>query len=832
MVVTPWIESLRRVCASTFDIKRRPRRRRATMSCRVERLEHRELLAAGALDLGFDGDGKVLTNFSFQSSDSARATVVQPDGKIVVAGDSNGKFALARYDSNGSLDASFGSGGIVTTTIGSGFAEAHALALQPDGKIVVAGNASNGSNQDFAVARYTSAGVLDTGSFGGAAGFVMLTGPIQNGYDTALGVAVQADGKIIVVGHFNNQLTGAASFRVIQYDSAGMLVPGFGTNGIASGGSGVARSVVIQPDGKLLVAGQDESGSPINFMVQRFNPTNGTLDTTFGTSGKTITPVGSGASGANALALYADGRIVAAGYAASNVSPFPRDFALVQYSSTGTVTTGLDGDGIVTTAMGSSGNDEAFGVIVQPNDKIVASGVAFNGTTSVFALARYTTAGTLDPTFAGTGKVLSDIAGSATGAALQTNAKLVVTGPSGSDFSVARYDLKNPPVVTLPTTDARIFFTSRDPILVDAAATVSDDFLTAFNLGTLTVTTTIAGGPPGGADRLAIQTTGLITVSGSNVTHGGVTIATFTGGITDSSPLVVTLNSQATVARVQDLVRAITYGNTNADPTPVARTVTFLLADNFGLSTPTAANVEVGDVDILYRAYHKNENYHFFTVSRGEFLNLFTFVNPDGTHVYRDEMHAGFSILTNPVTGASPLYRLRSPSPVRHYYTMDAAERDYNVLNLGYTYEGITGYMFALPAGESDPPPPNGSGNIVGPISGTIKIFHLYFNMPGDQQNGARLFTRADELRAIREPQTENNTSTDINIAPELKMMEKINIVDTRSSPVDYRYNNWKRHKSLGYAFRRLRVDYDPADLTMPRNYGDEIGEAIVDDLS
>src|SRR5439155_23998307 len=106
----------------------------------------------GSLDSSFDADGKVLTTFGADTS-SANAIAIQPDQKILAAGGANGDFALARYNANGSLDASFGTSGKVTTSIGAGRDNAHALALQKDGKIVVVGERFNGADDDFAVAR-------------------------------------------------------------------------------------------------------------------------------------------------------------------------------------------------------------------------------------------------------------------------------------------------------------------------------------------------------------------------------------------------------------------------------------------------------------------------------------------------------------------------------------------------------------------------------------------------------------------------------------------------------------------------------------------------------
>jgi len=157
------------------------------------------LAADGDLDTSFDSDGKVTTNFG--GSDAAYAVAVQPDGKIVVGGyphnGSNYDFGVARYNSNGSLDTTFHSDGIVTTPIGSGNDLGYGIAIQSDGKIVVAGLSHNGSNYDFAVVRYNTDGTLDTTFHSDG----IVTTPIGSGDDGGCGIAIQSDGKIVVAGY-------------------------------------------------------------------------------------------------------------------------------------------------------------------------------------------------------------------------------------------------------------------------------------------------------------------------------------------------------------------------------------------------------------------------------------------------------------------------------------------------------------------------------------------------------------------------------------------------------------------------------------------------------
>jgi uncharacterized delta-60 repeat protein len=251
----------------------------------------------GALDLTF-GTGGIVTTPIGSGNDGAYSVAIQTDGKLVVAGYSyngtNYDFALVRYTTNGALDLTFGTGGIVTTPIGSGNDYAYSVAIQTDGKLVVAGNSSNGgSNSDFALVRYTTNGALDL-TFG-TEGIVTTDfgGPIDYGNS----VAIQTDGKLVVAGNSGNGASNS-DFALVRYTTNGALDLTFGTGGIVTtdfGGYGdVGHSVAIQTDGKLVVAGWSYNGNISDFALVRYT-TNGALDLTFGTGGIVTTSVGSGA---------------------------------------------------------------------------------------------------------------------------------------------------------------------------------------------------------------------------------------------------------------------------------------------------------------------------------------------------------------------------------------------------------------------------------------------------------------------------------------------------------------------------------------------------------
>src|SRR5262245_22644828 len=274
---------------------------------------------AATLDASFGTGGRVTTTIA-GNADFVRGVVVQPDGKIVAAGtalgDFGSDFAVTRYNSDGTLDTSFGIRGIVTTDFGGNFEGAWSVALQTDGKIVAAGLTVTNRITSFALARYTSDGTLDA-SFGTG-------GRVTTGFPdvsaTGFSVALQPDEKIVVAGWAS--INGGADFALARYDSTGTLDASFGTGGRVvtdfpdSQGLSLAAvfSVAVQPDGRIVAAGDGRLDGKYDFTLARYD-SNGTLDASFGTGGRVITDFGGSDDGAEAMALQSDGKIVAAGFA-------------------------------------------------------------------------------------------------------------------------------------------------------------------------------------------------------------------------------------------------------------------------------------------------------------------------------------------------------------------------------------------------------------------------------------------------------------------------------------------------------------------------------------
>ena len=205
----------------------------------------------------------------------------------------------------GDLDLTFGGTGKVTTTVGTNSsATGQGVAVQSDGKIVVAGSSQNsGFNDDFAVVRYNADGSLDT-SFNGTG---KVTTPIGTSDDFGYSVAMQSDGKIVVAGYvaLNGQ-----DFGVVRYNTNGSLDTTFGGTGKVTtdfGGFDIGQSVAVQSDGKIVVAGSSGSTSGSNFALARYTA-NGILDTTFNSTGKVTTTVGTGSATGSGLAYRVTGR--------------------------------------------------------------------------------------------------------------------------------------------------------------------------------------------------------------------------------------------------------------------------------------------------------------------------------------------------------------------------------------------------------------------------------------------------------------------------------------------------------------------------------------------
>ncbi len=392
---------------------------------------------AGDLDPSFSGDGKLTTDFGVGG---AFGVALQGDGKIVAVGDSGGDFALARYNPDGSLDPSFAGDGMQTTDFGRDFESASDIALQPDGKIVVVGGGGPGGN--FALARYNPDGSLDS-SF---AGDGMQTADFGGDLDQASGVVLQGDGKVVAAG--TTGASGSTDFALARYNPDGSLDKTFSGDGMQTADFSAtdrAAAVALQADGRLVVPGAAGGMSGSRFALARFDAS-GELDPSFA-GGEREPMFGPRRFEADQdvaadVALQADGKIVAAGGAAARLSG-RLGFALARFNADGSLDRSFSSNGKLLTYFGSYAS--ASSVAVQGDGRIVAVGSSapFGGDQD-FALARYKRNGSLDA------REVTDFGGVdyAGAVALQGDGRIVVAGTKQGrggggvpvrDFALARY---------------------------------------------------------------------------------------------------------------------------------------------------------------------------------------------------------------------------------------------------------------------------------------------------------------------------------------------------------------------------------------------------------
>ncbi|MDB5910520.1 MAG: uncharacterized protein JWP34_4634, partial [Massilia sp.] len=443
-------------CDSVASQRLTTRRRRGRDVCKrasravVEQVENRRLLSGGTLDSGFGSSGYQV-NYAGPSP-AAAALAIQSDGKILQAGyvynmgTTQTDFALLRSNANGSLDSTFGTGGRVITDFNFNYDNINAIAVQSDGKIVVAGttnwNLLGIGYTNFAVARYNTNGTLDT-TFGSGGKVVTDFGTNQS---SASAVAVQSDGKIVVVGTTYTSSFASNDFAVARLNSDGSLDSSFGSGGkvVTDVGSyETGSAVAIQSDGKTIVGGSSGSSPYKQFALARYTST-GSLDTSFNGGGTVVTtPNPSGQSSISGLAVQSDGKIIAAGKLDNNSA------AILRYTAAGALDTTFNSTGKIFNASLYAG---ASGVAVQADAKVLVSGGGtWDGTNNYYTLARYNTDGSADTGFGSSGIVQSQVTGasgqaSETAMAIESDGKVVVGGTGGSgNFLLGRFTLTAPP---------------------------------------------------------------------------------------------------------------------------------------------------------------------------------------------------------------------------------------------------------------------------------------------------------------------------------------------------------------------------------------------------
>jgi uncharacterized delta-60 repeat protein len=372
----------------------------------------------GDLDTSFSGNGKAAINFG--GIDAARNVLVQPNGRIVVAGEGapTSAFCVARLRTNGGLDATFGSGGRRVIDFGGDNEFASGAALQPDGKIVLAGE----SDSRVAVARLRPNGSFDD-TFSGNGKKIFSWGPISQ----ARSALVLPNGKILLAGFSGPE---GGNIQVARLTADGLLDKTFGTDGKAAvdfGGDDFGLAMARQANGRILVGGVSTAAGTV---VARLRA-GGTLDPDFDGDGRVTLP-GGGSSFGNAVLVQPDRKIVVAGNASGSAV-----MTVTRLNPNGSLDTTFDGDGTATIDFGAL-SDITGGAVLQPDGKIVVAGSSQAGV----AVARLNPNGSMDTTFGAAGKANVDFGVATFGFAVarQPNGRIVVAGQrtGGDDFAVAR----------------------------------------------------------------------------------------------------------------------------------------------------------------------------------------------------------------------------------------------------------------------------------------------------------------------------------------------------------------------------------------------------------
>jgi len=406
----------------------------------------------GTLDTTFGGTGGVVTAVSPAGGDDrVRAMVLQPDGKIVLGGTCEDDFCLVRYLPNGTLDATFGAAGRVIQNV-VGTDNAYAMALQPDGKFVLVGTCIPNLTltSTMCAARFTTTGALDVTFGGGGTGWI--TVDITSGGDVARAVALQGDGKIVMAGVCTGFISPTLQdFCLVRLNSDGTLDTSFnGTGKVVTtfGGSGLnqgANAVAVQPDGKIVAAGYCHVGSFDSFCVARYEANGVQLDGTFGSGAGYVTKqlFASYNSRAYAIMLQPNGKMLVGGECGSAL-------CMIRYLATGAPDTSFGVNGVVGTAGTTSYEGKTGALALAPDGTVMHAGWSNPGPGIDYRrIERYAYDGTPPAGFFTPTIIASHyINGEAQGwnaIAMQRDGKVVVasSGAEASglvgDFLVARY---------------------------------------------------------------------------------------------------------------------------------------------------------------------------------------------------------------------------------------------------------------------------------------------------------------------------------------------------------------------------------------------------------
>ena len=392
------------------------------------------------------------------SRDHGKAITIDDQGRILVAGQSYNGFdydlSLWRYNPDGTLDTSFGTKGFVThhDAAGGGWSDrVYSITTDSRGKILVTGESYNGSDMDMVIWRFHPDGTLDT-TFGTGGVVVHDNAAGGNGGDTGRSIAIDSQGRILVAGYSRNG-SGNDDMVIWRYNPDGTIDTAFGNNGVvvhnsAAGGNGsdLGNSITIDSQGRILVTGESSNGLNDDMVIWRYDIF-GNLDASFGTGGVVVhhnTAGGSGNDLGKSITVDDQGRILVAGHS-QNSSDY--DMVVWRYNPDGTIDTSFGTNGFVVHngAAGGSSDDYGRSITIDSKGRILVAGESYNGSDYDMVIWRYNPDGIIDTAFGNNGVVIHNSAAGgnnhdyASSITIDGEGKILVTGDSynGSDYDMA-----------------------------------------------------------------------------------------------------------------------------------------------------------------------------------------------------------------------------------------------------------------------------------------------------------------------------------------------------------------------------------------------------------
>lgn len=368
----------------------------------------------GIIDTSFGTNGKVVTSMGANNNNSAFAVAIQPDGKIIVAGTyisprGDNDYALVRYNANGTIDQTFGIDGKAITdfvSVNNNYSYIHSIHLQPDGKIIVLGaTGMQGFFPQIGIVRYNADGTMDSG-FGNNGKIISELAPYGT-YGSKL--LLLPDGKFLITSLKFYQGDPDYYIGIERYTAEGLIDTSFGAAGqaVTSWGAGqnISASMALLPDGRFVIAGTYIQNGNSKLALAQFNA-NGSLDTSFSADGKVITNFGAGTYAFGySVFTNPDGKVTATAYVTSQSA---RNLGVVQYNANGVPDAGFDGDGMVVTPVAADDDCGATNAVVRQADGkfiVVAQLTNTMLQASDFVIRRYNTNGTADVGFGTNGRV-------------------------------------------------------------------------------------------------------------------------------------------------------------------------------------------------------------------------------------------------------------------------------------------------------------------------------------------------------------------------------------------------------------------------------------------